>query len=192
MMGDESGAVCMVVIPGISGGSASYAQFVGSSGNGFGTEVLSGSVRQPRVMVSSSSRKSGIAIPQGRPAVLTYAAKRTNDGSLRAAGCDREIWSEKNTISGNSQLSITTIGHSYSSGFSHPAQSFSLIAWWNMALWDVGVLRELADAPWQILRAQPRRIFFDLGAASPLPTLSLPGVTDIGTTSARPRVTVTY
>ena len=49
----------------------------------------------------------------------------------------------------------------------------------------------LAENPYQILTAPPRRIIFDLGA-SPAPVLSLAGVTDIGTTSARPKVTVTY
>ena len=57
---------------------------------------------------------------------------------------------------------------------------------------DSGALRELSLDPYgQIFRAPARRIIFDLGA-SPVPVLSLPGVTEIGQTSARPKVAITW
>ena len=52
-------------------------------------------------------------------------------------------------------------------------------------------LDELNRNPWQLFRADPVRIY-SLPPALTIPTLSAPGVTDIGSTSVRPQVTLTY
>lgn len=50
---------------------------------------------------------------------------------------------------------------------------------------------ELSRNPWQLLKRR-RYKFVSLSSGPVAPTLSLPGVIDIGTTSARPRVTLNY
>lgn len=50
---------------------------------------------------------------------------------------------------------------------------------------------ELSRNPWQLLRKRLYK-FVSLGSSPVAPELQLPGVIDIGTTSARPRVTLNY
>jgi len=52
--------------------------------------------------------------------------------------------------------------------------------------------RELYYNPWQIFRAKPRVLYFDVTAAPSVPTLSLPLATSITATSAVPQVTLTF
>lgn len=52
--------------------------------------------------------------------------------------------------------------------------------------------RELHQNPWQAFRPRVRRIHSLPTGGSLIPTLSLPGVNDILSTSARPKVTLTY
>lgn len=56
---------------------------------------------------------------------------------------------------------------------------------------DETLRRSLQSNPFQLFDGEPTRIYF-LPPAVATPTLSFPGVIDIGTTSARPQVTLTY
>jgi len=55
---------------------------------------------------------------------------------------------------------------------------------------SVDEVRSLHENPWQVFRADPVRIY-SLAAAT-IPTLSAPGVTDIGSSSVRPQITLTF
>ncbi len=58
--------------------------------------------------------------------------------------------------------------------------------------WSDDRCRELSRDPWSIFAPAREPQFFSLGGPAAAPTLSLPGVIDIGTTSARPRVTLDF
>lgn len=61
-------------------------------------------------------------------------------------------------------------------------------------LWDGAYpeyMPELSRNPWQVFKRRLYK-FISLGGGPVAPTISLPGVIDIGTTSARPRVTLDF
>lgn len=60
---------------------------------------------------------------------------------------------------------------------------------WNYAL-PVGIAAALSENPWQLFRA-PRPIIYSLPGGATIPTLSAATAIDVGSTSARPRVTIT-
>lgn len=94
---------------------------------------------------------------------------------------------------GSPQTSVSlgtaeTSGGDY--GTDQNGSGISVFAEFREALSDDEIV-SLSRNPWQLF--EPRRILVpvSVGGAT-IPTLSLPGVTEIGTTSARPRVTVTW
>lgn len=64
-----------------------------------------------------------------------------------------------------------------------------LAASWARVLSDAEI-RDISRNPWQLFEPDDTPTFYSLGSA--IPTLSLPGVTEITATSARPRVYLTY
>ena len=89
-----------------------------------------------------------------------------------------------NTLTGGFTLPAAMILHKMT-----PHYAF-LDALWSRALLE-DEIRSLSGNPWQLLRADPVRIY-SLPPVLTIPTLSSPGVTDITATAARPQVTLTY
>ena len=98
-----------------------------------------------------------------------------------------ESWSQEWTPSGG-------VAHWYQrrsgNGFAEIAKSHFFIRVVLSDPLDFEFRRDILANPYQIFRADPVRIY-SLAAAT-IPTLSNPGVTDIGSTSVRPQVTLTY
>lgn len=161
---------------GTSGSSRLQARRL--SGNWVGLNVSTTNIIDPEIPFPTGVRATfGVSLDTSTVRGVFNGEQFHASGSALSATPTHLVVNSLVTIDNKSNFANATMLHSF--------------ATWSRPL-TVDEHRAWHENPWQILRAQPRRIFFDLGAASPLPTLSLPGVTDIGTTSARPRVTVTY
>jgi len=103
------------------------------------------------------------------------------DGALRASTSSTVV---------NSLSADIVIGRDYSTGTNSYWQGTILATAFIPFYVGQGLATDLAINPWQLFRAEPVRIY-SLPAAT-IPTLSAPGITELGSTSVRPQITLTF
>lgn len=150
-------------------------RFVG--GHAFGM-YASGAGYSPGNLFSVTQRVSVAASFRNFQNINRMAVRSASSGSL---------YNEVGDITG---LSTHTVRVKFGTYFNDSRSMYMPV--YIRALWTRpfrrNELEALRDEPWQLFRAPAHRIYFDLGAAKKIPVLSMPGVIDVTSTSARPRV----
>jgi hypothetical protein len=113
--------------------------------------------------------------------------------TFQAADAGLQIWQNGVPRASNSAGVLTTnigafwIGRAFGANADNALTTLALLHTRGLSSGEVA---QLHDNPWQVLR--PRRLIIYSLPASGIPVLSGSTVIDIGQTSARPRVTITY
>lgn len=138
--------------------------------------------------------QSTYTIPSFRPTVAAMiwtgnggSVSFFDDGGYRGGMTLRHTVSTGSILAGG-ELCLFGLGPSGST--THWLGAAAMFAAWPRAL-SQSELGGVADNPWQLFRPRRTLVPMSSGAAT-FPALSLPGVTDVTSTSARPRVTVTW
>lgn len=158
----EVAAGCSAVVcgVGVSGGSGN-AMWIGAGGaNGFGYN----SSGVPLVMASGGARVTHTKTPTANcPYVFSFGWK-SSSSHTGYVGIDGDFVTAATTGTGTS-VSLITVGHSTTAGFSHGANKFSLILIYKRLL-VLDEARAVALNPQQVFARLNRHILFDNGAAA--------------------------
>jgi len=121
------------------------------------------------------------------------AAGTVNIWGLVAGGRGREIWRNGRRIANNAGSSATVPAGDVTAGIfagtAGPLHTENLLFITKEQLSEAA-MELLTASPYEMFRATTTRIY-SLAAAT-IPTLSAPGVTEIGSTSVRPQITLTF
>ena len=154
--------------------------------DGFYIEISGGAIKMVAMWANGNwSVTTGPAVVANR--LYTVTATTFIKGS-RAFYLDGELIGTSDVVRTPNPLELFTVGQY------EPANINSLIGRVYLAGCVNAVLpnaMEISGDPWQIFRARPRVLYFDV-AAGGIPTLSFPAATSITASSAVPQVTLTF
>lgn len=185
--------VCATPLADVSGNRGTYiaAARDGSSGS---TRVylrrLSGNVVGFGINGNASvSLPESTAWPTGTRGITALSWSASNTSAFFDG---RQLYSDSALTAAPTYFNINSVViNNYTEADFAGLVLFHFVGVWSRPLLPTEQ-RELAQAPYQLFRAPSHRIWFDVGAGVRIPTLSLPGVTNITTTSVRPKVTLTF
>ena len=173
----------------------------GSSNRALSIVVLSGNTYYLYQSSNTVGSVSGAGQPVPARVGATIAIGATRIGGWPTSGTGFFVSRVDGSAVATTPASIGWVSHAFSGvaaalndgtlGWTgSPAFRSHVNALWKRSLTDAE-WNEWRRAPYQMLRSRQYK-FVSLSSGPVAPTLSLPGVIDIGTTSARPRVTLDF